>query len=328
MRRATGDIDMNKRFLDFVELAPRSRKPRERGLSTFGDRGYPLDWIRGMLEAYGEYIDVVKFTPTCLLAPWGDIEKKVQLYRVHGVGVGTDDPIFAISYLQGKAQQLMQTLREVGFTHVQIDTRQAESQSPDATKRADEDERRYFALARDLTLKVIGEIGKKWPKGDSMRAGKGSVNVSAAVSETKRLLTLGCEHVYLESRVIRDAIGDYGEREEGTRQIREIVEAVGSDKVFIEISGQIPFDTRQSHRFWAVRNFGPEVNMGGGGSIEEARYVEAIRRGITFVGGPARSTSKLWIKSLAAHGGKAAPEWWKEEYELDASLLAASKTKS
>jgi phosphosulfolactate synthase (CoM biosynthesis protein A) len=136
-------------------------------------------------------------------------------------------------------------------------------------------------------------------------------------------LALGCEHVYLESRVIRDAIGDYGERQEGTRQITEIVEAVGSEKLFIEISGQIPFDTRQCHRFWAVRNFGPEVNMGGGGSIEEARYVEAIRRGITFVGGVGRSSSKLWIKSLANHGGKAAAEWWKEEFELDPSLMPA-----
>lgn len=316
---------MKRRFLDFVELAPRSQKPRVKGLSTFGDRGYPLDWIRGMLDAYGDYIDVVKFTPTCLLVPWDDIEKKVQLYRSHNVGVGSDDPIFAISYFQGKADQLLRTLCEVGFTHAQIDTRHVEPESPDAAKRADEDEQRYFTLARELGLKVMGEIGKKWPKGDRMRAGKGSMNVDAAVSEIKRLLALGCEHVYLESRVIREAIGDYGEREEGTRQISEIVDAVGIEKIFIEISGQIPFDTRQCHRFWAVRNFGPEVNMGGGGSIEEARYVEAIRRGITFVGGPARSTSKLWIKSLAAHGGRAAAEWWKEEYELDPSLISASK---
>jgi phosphosulfolactate synthase (CoM biosynthesis protein A) len=316
---------MKRRFLDFVELAPRSPKPREKGLSTFGDRGYPADWIRGMLEAYGDYIDVVKFTPTCLLAPWEDIEKKVRLYRDHEVGVGTDDPIFAISYFQGKAERLLRTLREIGFTHVQIDTRHVELQNAAAEKRAEEDEPRYFALARDLAFKVSGEVGKKWPKGDRMRAGRGAINVQATVAEVKRLLALGCEHVYLESRVLRDAIGDYGERDDGTRQIAEIVQAVGSDKIFIEISGQIPFDTRQCHRFWAVRNFGPEVNMGGGGSIEEARYVEAIRRGMTFVGGPARSSSKLWIKSLATHGGKAAAEWWKEEYELDPSLIVADK---
>ena len=55
---------MKRRFLDFVELAPRSQKPRVKGLSTFGDRGYPMEWIRGMLDAYGDYIDVVKFIPT------------------------------------------------------------------------------------------------------------------------------------------------------------------------------------------------------------------------------------------------------------------------
>jgi phosphosulfolactate synthase (CoM biosynthesis protein A) len=155
-----------------------------------------------------------------------------------------------------------------------------------------------------------------------MRAGKGSLNIADTVTEVKRLLALGCEQVYLESRVIREAIGDYGEREEGTRQIFEIVNAVGIEKIFIEISGQLPFDTRQCHRFWAVRNFGPEVNMGGGGSIEEARYVEAIRRGITFVGG-GRTTSKLWIKSLARHEGVAAAEWWKEDYEIDTAAIAA-----
>ncbi len=268
---------MKRRFLDFIELAPRSQKPRTKGLTTFGDRGYPLDWIRGMLEAYGDYIDVVKFTPTCLLAPWDDIEKKVALYRSHQVGVGSDDPIFAIPYYQGKAEQALRTLREIGFTHVQIDTRHVELENSRAVEKADEDEQKYLSLARDLGFKVVGEVGKKWPKGDRMRAGKGSVNIAATIADVQRLLALDCEHVYLESRVIREAIGDYGEREEGTRQIFEIVNAVGIEKIFIEISGQLPFDTRQCHRFWAVRNFGPEVNMGGGGSIEEAR---TLRRSV------------------------------------------------
>ena len=84
----------------------------------------------------------------------------------------------------------------------------------------------------------------------------------------------------------------------------------------VEISGQLPFDTRQCHRFWAVRNFGPEVNLGGGGSIEEVRHIESIRRGFAYVNGPGKSTTKLWVKSLAKNNGQAAPEWWKEEYPI------------
>ena len=316
---------MKRRFLDFIELAPRSEKPRTRGLTTFGDRGNSIDWLRGMLEVYGAYVDTVKFTPTCLLAPWNDIEQKVKLYRDCQVNVGSDDPMFAIPYLQGKAEQFLRTLRDIGFTHVQIDTHHVEPEILDTLKQAEEDERRYFSLARELGFKIIGEVGKKWPKGDRIRGEKGSLNVAAAVADINQLLARGCEHVYLESRVIRQAIGDYGEKEAGALQIREVVSAVGIDKLFIEISGQIPFDTRQCHRFWAVRNFGPEVNMGGGGSIEEVRYVEAIRRGMTFVGGPGKSSSKLWIKSLARNHGKAASEWWKEEYEIDTNLIQASR---
>ena len=316
---------MKRRFLDFIELAPRSEKPRTRGLTTFGDRGNSIDWIRGMLEIYGDYIDTIKFTPTSLLVPWADIEKKVKLYRDYHVDVGSDDPMFVISYYQGKADQFLRTLRDIGFTQVQIDTRDTEPKSPEAIRKSDEDERHYFSLARELGLKLIGEVGKKWPKGDRIRGEKGGLNVPAAVADIKHLLARGCEHVYLESRVIREAIGNYGEKEQGTVQIREIANAVGIDKLFIEISGQLPFDTRQSHRFWAVRTFGPEVNMGGGGSIEDARLVEAIRRGMTFVGGPGKSSSKLWIKSLARNHGKAAPEWWKEEYEIDTTLIQAGQ---
>lgn len=99
------------------------------------------------------------------------------------------------------------------------------------------------------------------------------------------------------------------------------MEAVGQDNIFIEITGQLPFDVRMCHRFWAVRNFGPDVNMGGGELIEEMRYIEGIRRGITFVKGPSKSTSMLWMKSLVENGGRAAEEWWKGEYPIDLSLV-------
>ncbi|HWP59675.1 MAG TPA: phosphosulfolactate synthase [Candidatus Acidoferrales bacterium] len=312
---------MQRRFLDFIELAPRSKKPRTQGISIFAEHG-TVSWTKEMLEMWGEYVDVVKYTPTCLHAPWHVIEQKVKLYRDHGVGVAADDPMFAIAYYQGKADQFLRTIRDIGFTHAQIDTEHIKLGERADRKKVEEDWRRYMAMALELGLKVDGEVGQKIPEGDPARSGKGRLNIPAVVEEMKRLLAAGCEHVYLESRVIREVIGDYGEIEAGTAQIREIVEQVGQENIIIEISGQLPFDTRMCHRFWAVRTFGPEVNMSGGGSIEEARYVEAIRRGNTFVNGPSRASSKLWIKSLAKNGGKAADEWWKEEYPIDPAVVA------
>ena len=312
---------MDRRFLDFIELAPRSRKPRTQGFTIFAEHG-TNSWTKEMLDTWGEYVDVVKYTPTHLHAPWRVIEEKVKLYRDYQVGVAADDPMFSIAYYQGKAEQFLRTIRDIGFTHAQIDTQHINLGERANYKKLHEDWQKYMALALELGFKIDGEVGQKTPDGDLARSGKGRLNVEAIVAEMKRLLAAGCEHVFLESRVIREVIGNWGEKESGAEQIRQVVEQVGQSKVIIEISGQLPFDTRMCHRFWAVRNFGPEVNMSGGGSIEDARYVEAIRRGNTFVNGPSRSSSKLWIKSLAKNGGKAAAEWWKEEYPVDPAVVA------
>ena len=47
----------------------------------------------------------------------------------------------------------------------------------------------------------------------------------------------------------------------------------------------MPFEARNCHRFWAVRNFGPDVNFAGGTPLKEVRFVEAIRRGVIFIPG-------------------------------------------
>jgi len=308
---------MEERSFDFLQLAPRSKKPRKVGLTTLGDQGHPLSWLKEMLEAYGAYLDGVKFTPSyLLLVPPRMIEERIKLYRDYNVNVAIDDPTFAIAYYQGKADQFLRTARNLGVTHVQIDTEHIKLGESGNHRKAAEDQRRYTSMARDLGFRLEGEVGSKWKEGDTARAGNGLLNVEAVVAGMTRLLADGCEHVYLESRVIRDVIGDYGEKPEGANQIRQIVESIGLDKVFIEISGQLPFDTRQCHRFWAVRNFGPEVNLGGGGSIEEVRHIESIRRGFAYVNGPGKSTTKLWVKSLAKNNGQAAHEWWKEEYPI------------
>ncbi len=308
-----------KRFFDFLELAPRSAKPRKRGLTVIGDEGDPVDWLRGMLEGWGEYIDYAKFVPALLMMPNRLMEQRIKLYRDFGINVALDDPIFAIAYYEGKAEKLLRAARDMGFTHCQIDTGHIKVADGKTIKEEDE---KFTAIAREMGFKFWGEVGQKHSEGDPARAKGGLLNVSVVVDEMKRLLAAGCEHVFLESRVMREAIGDYAERAEGDAQLCEIVKAVGQDNVMIEITNQLSEKARQCHRLWAVRKFGPDVNMGGGASIKEVRHIEAIRRGITFVPGPSKSSSRLWVRSLAKNKGKAADDWWtSEEYKVDPSLV-------
>jgi phosphosulfolactate synthase len=308
------------RFFDFLELAPRGGKPRRQGMTTIGDEGESVSWLRNMLEIWGDYADSVKFVPALLMMPNRVVEERVKLYRDFKLNVGLDDPIFAIAYYQGKAEELLRKARAMGFTHCQIDTKAVRLDDPARERQADADQIKYTALAHELDFKLWGEVGQKHQEGDRARAGGGRLNVDTIIADMKELLGSGCEQVFLENRVVREAIGDYGEKADGDKQIREIVAAVGLANIGIEITNQTSFESRNCHRFWAVRTFGPEVNFAGGSSLDEIRYVEAIRRGIIFIPGPSKSSSRLWVRSLARHAGTAAPDWWNEPYPIDAEV--------
>ena len=311
-----------KRFFDFLELSTRSEKPRVSGLTSIGDEGDPIAWVKAMLETWGDYVDSVKFVPALLMMPAKNVEERAKLYRDFKLGVALDDPIFAIAYYQGKAGELLRKAWDMGFTHCQIDTQHVDLKDPEKEKRAAEDHLRYSAMAKEIGFKLWGEVGQKHEEGDIARAEAGAVNVASIVAEMQRLLVSGCEHVFLENRVVRHAIGDYGEKAHGGEQIRTIIETVGRDKVYFEIANQMTFEARNCHRLWAVRTFGPDVNFAGGTTLKEVRFVEAIRRGVIFVPGPSKSSSRLWVKSLAKNGGRAAVEWWKEDYEIDPASAA------
>jgi phosphosulfolactate synthase (CoM biosynthesis protein A) len=304
------------RMFEFLELAKRSEKPRKTGKTTIGDEGDPVSWIREMLEIWGDYVDSVKFVPAMLLMPARVAEARVKAYRDFNLNVCLDDPIFAIAYYQGKAEQLLRQAREMGFTHCQIDTKVVQVKGAEQEKKAEADAATLGALAKELGFKLQAEVGQKHPEGDRARAGNGKLNVEAIISDMQAMLAEGCEQVFLESKVMKEAIGDYGEKTDGVEQMREIVETIGLEKIAIEITTQASIDSRNCHVHWAVRTFGPEVNFAGGASLREIRIIEAIRRGVIFIPGPSKQSSRLWVRSMARHGGKAAADWWTEPYPV------------
>jgi hypothetical protein len=56
--------------------------------------------------------------------------------------------------------------------------------------------------------------------------------------------------------------------------------------------------------------------MGGSEPLDFVPIIESIRRGIMFVKGPSKASSRLWVKSLARGHGHAAAQWWQEPYPI------------
>ena len=71
---------------DFLSLPGRPPKPRQVGVTHVIDKGLPLAAVEGVLEASGDYIDIVKLG-------WGtayvtrNLRDKLSLYRDAGIPV-------------------------------------------------------------------------------------------------------------------------------------------------------------------------------------------------------------------------------------------------
>jgi len=73
---------MEKMFLDFLDRAPRSEKPRARGFQTVSEMGYPIPWLREMLDTYAPYIDCAKFAVSpCWTIPGRMIDGTITSVR-------------------------------------------------------------------------------------------------------------------------------------------------------------------------------------------------------------------------------------------------------
>ena len=71
----------NKKAFDFIDILPRSEKPRRQGLVMMLDKGLGLHLAKDMTAA-AQFIDIVKLGwATPRLFPEAFIREKIRLYR-------------------------------------------------------------------------------------------------------------------------------------------------------------------------------------------------------------------------------------------------------
>jgi phosphosulfolactate synthase len=221
----------------WLDLPPRSPKPRTAGLTHVIDKGMSLFEVQGLFDTAGDFVDIVKLG-------WGtsyvtnNLEKKIALIRSHDVPVVCGGTLFEAAYARDRVDEYRAWLAEHGFTHVEIS---------DGT----------IDLPRERKLELIAELARDFTVLSEVGS-KDQETVYAPyqwVEWMQQDLEAGAWKVITEGREGGTAGIFRPTGEMRTGLIEEIVHGIAVDDIIFEA----PTKASQA---WFVRQFGPDVNLG------------------------------------------------------------------
>jgi phosphosulfolactate synthase len=224
-------------FDGFLDLPPRSPKPRSSGLTHVIDKGLNLREIEGLFDTAGEYVDVVKLG-------WGtsyvtrNLEKKIALYRSFDTPVVCGGTLFEAVVARGKLDEYKRWLVGQRFSHVEIS---------DGT----------IELPRERKLDLIAEFAGDFTVLSEVGSKDAEINYAPYlwVQWIKEELEAGAWKVITEGRESGTAGIFRPTGEMRTGLVDEIAHEIDVDDVLFEA----PTKASQA---WFVRQFGPDVNLG------------------------------------------------------------------
>jgi phosphosulfolactate synthase len=244
-----------------LKVPERPAKPRNKGWTVPSDPGVGLRYQEDWLEAQGTVIDQVKFVDHTGLAshyPAEWLRRKMAIYRRHDIGVFTGGLSFELATLQGTQTAFLNTLKQVGFSGVEISDDVIDPMSP---------EQRVAAIraARAVGLVVFTEVGRKHPE-EPLEPVK-------VIDAIRRDLDTGALKVTLENS---DAVLLARTKPD---PLVQIVEAVGMENLIFEPQVTKPHIDHPELLLWLLRTFGPDINVMSV-SFEDCSHISQMRSGL------------------------------------------------
>lgn len=238
----------------FLDLPPRSTKPRAAGLTHVLDKGLPLAELRGYLETAAPHADLWKLGwGTSYLEP--DPAAKVGELSRHAVRACVGGTLLEVAWAQGKAGDFLAWAAEQGFPCLEV--------SNGAVGMPLADKRGLIARAAERFV-VLSEVGSKDPAA--------KVSARRWAEEMAGDVEAGASWVLAEGRE-SGSVGLY-EPDGSVREdvVESVIEAVGLARVVFEAP-------RKDQQAWFVNRLGPDVNLGNI-APSEVLGLEALRLGL------------------------------------------------
>jgi phosphosulfolactate synthase len=240
---------------DFLDLPPRTSKPRRGGVTHVLDRGLSPLALESLLAMAGDYVDLIKLGWGTAYVSRG-VRDKVAICREAGIAVCPGGTLLEIAVAQGRLDEYVEWVRALGIDHVEV--------SNGSLPLTAEDKRAIIArLAAEFT--VIAEVGSK---------GSQDAVAEEWVAEMLGDLAAGSVYVIAEGR----ESGTVGLFDSGGAVHGELVEAilraVGQENVIFEAP-------QREQQAWLLRHVGPNVNLGNI-RTEDVIALETLRRGLRY----------------------------------------------
>jgi phosphosulfolactate synthase len=233
---------------DFLDL------PAREGITHVLDKGLGLTATRELLDAAGDYVDIVKLG-------WGtsyviqNLEEKLALLRSYDKPVVCGGTFFEAVYVRGKLDEYRAWLQRHEFTHLEIS---------DGT--VDMPRERKLELIADFArdFVVLAEVGSK----DSAV----ELELEEWTTWLREELDAGAWKVITEAREGASSGIFTSTGEMRTTIITEVAAEIGTENVIFEA----PNKAAQS---WFIKQFGPTVNLGNI-APEDVIPLETLRLGL------------------------------------------------
>lgn len=252
---------MNETAFLSIPVPERQAKPRTRGLSMMIDWGMGLSRQADTLESAGPYIDNAKIAGSIpRVMPRAVLERKLALYRKHGIAPMIGGLFTELAYKQGNAQALFADALEVGFGALEV--------SDNLITYPPGEKARLIRACAASGLKAYAEVGRK----------EGALEDTAFVADIAECLDAGAVGVYLEAAEL------FGLGQIRTALIEQIRHRFAPEQIIYELPVVVLPGVHREFKHhittWLVRTLGTDVNLA---NIEwdEIYITEITRRGMS-----------------------------------------------